>query len=89
MNAALYYLGRFAASRAGVRAVLLRKVARSLAEHGGERDEAEAWVESVLDDLVRQGWLNDRAFARRGGRLRANWRKKVSLPTTLPRRWTA
>jgi regulatory protein len=71
MNAALYYLGRFAASRAGVRAVLLRKVARSLAEHGGERDEAEAWVESVLDDLVRQGWLNDRAFA--VSRARALW----------------
>jgi regulatory protein len=71
MNSALYYLGRFSASRAGVKAVLQRRALRSLAEHGGDRDEADGWIEAVLDDLQRQGWLNDRAFAE--ARARSLW----------------
>ena len=63
MNAAVYYLQRFAASREGVRRVLATKVRRSLAYHGGDQEEAAAWVEEVLDTLQKQGFLDDAAFA--------------------------
>ncbi len=63
MNAAVYYLQRFAASREGVRRVLTTKVRRSLAHHGGDAEEAAAWVEEVLDTLQKQGFLDDAAFA--------------------------
>jgi len=63
MNAAVYYLQRFAASREGVRRVLMTKVRRSLAHHGGDAEEAARWVEEVLDTLQKQGFLNDAAFA--------------------------
>jgi regulatory protein len=63
MNAAVYYLQRFATSREGLRQVLARKVRRSLAHHGGDAEAAAAWVEEVLDTLQRQGVLNDAAFA--------------------------
>ncbi|GAB3457457.1 regulatory protein RecX [Insolitispirillum peregrinum] len=63
MNAALYHLGRFATSRAGLRQVLERKAWRSLQAHGGDADEVARWIEAVLDSLQKQGWLNDGAFA--------------------------
>lgn len=63
MNAAVYYLQRFSAARAGVRRVLMGKVRRSLAYHGGDGAEAAAWVEEVLDTLETQGFLNDATFA--------------------------
>lgn len=63
MNAAVYYLQRFSSSRAGVRRVLMGKVRRSLAHHGGDAEEAAAWVDEVLDTLQKQGFLNDATFA--------------------------
>lgn len=62
-NSALYYLQRYSASVAQVRRVMLRKVERSLAEHGGDREEALAWLEALLAKLVRNGLLDDTAYA--------------------------
>lgn len=63
MNAALFYLQRFAASRASLRRVLERKCRRSQAHHGGDLDEMRGWIEEVLDKLERQRFLDDAAFA--------------------------
>ncbi|MFD2233696.1 regulatory protein RecX [Phaeospirillum tilakii] len=77
--AALHYLERFASSRANLRRVLLTKARRSLAHHGGEREEAEALIEAVIARLAGLGYLDDAAYAemktasliRRGGSRRA------------------
>lgn len=62
-NAALHYLERFAASSAGLRRVLLRKVDRSVAHWGGERADHLAAVDAVIVKLTGLGYLDDRAFA--------------------------
>ena len=62
-NAALHYLERFAASSAGLRRVLLRKVDRSVAHWGGERADHLAAVDAVIVKLTGLGYLNDQAFA--------------------------
>jgi regulatory protein len=77
-NAALHYLERFSSSSANLRRVLLRKVERSLAHWGGEREEALATVDAALAKLAGLGYLDDARFAetkalslhRRGGSLR-------------------
>ena len=58
---ALYYLERFSASAAGVRAVLHRRIRRA----DEELDEAQAfaWVESIIVRLQQQGLLDDARFA--------------------------
>ena len=74
-NAALHYLERFASSRANLRRVLMRKVERSLAHHGGEPAEAALLVDAVIARLAGLGYLDDgsyaetkaRALHRRGG----------------------
>lgn len=63
MNAAVYYLQRFAASRASLGRVLERKCLRSIAYHGGDMDTCRAWIADVCNTLERQGFLNDRSFA--------------------------
>ncbi|MGE5545605.1 MAG: regulatory protein RecX [Solirubrobacterales bacterium] len=62
-NAALHYLERFASSSANLRRVLIRKVDRSLAHWGGEREAAVRQVEATLAKLARLGYLDDAAYA--------------------------
>ncbi|QDF00362.1 regulatory protein RecX [Myxococcus xanthus] len=62
-NAALHYLKRYAATKSQLQRVLLRRVDRSIKVHGGERGEALAWVEALVAKLVRNGLLNDEAYA--------------------------
>lgn len=77
-NAALHYLERFASSRANLRRVLMRKVERSLAHHGGEAAEAAILVDAAIAKLAGLGYLDDGAYAemktrglhRKGGSLR-------------------
>lgn len=74
-NAALHYLRRYAATVNQLRRVLTRKVDRSLKFHGGDRSEALAWVEALLEKLVRSALLNDDAYAEMKARsLRASGR---------------
>jgi len=63
-KAALRYLGQRSASRAQLRRVLLRRVDRSLAIHGGDRDELVGWVEQTLRWCERLGYLDDARYAR-------------------------
>lgn len=64
-NAGLYYLGRFAASKARFRAVMMRKVRRSCNAHP---DQDEAACVSMVDALIRKfenaGLLEDKTYAR-------------------------
>lgn len=62
-NAALHYLERFSSSRANLRRVLMRKIDRSLAHWGGEREDAAALAESVIAKLTGLGYLDDSAYA--------------------------
>ena len=62
-NAALHYLKRYAATTSQLRRVLLRRVENSLRAHGGERAEALGWVDALVDKLVRNGLVNDQAYA--------------------------
>lgn len=62
-NAALHYLERFASSSANLKRVLLRKVDRSVAHWGGERQDHAGAVDAVIAKLSRLGYLNDAAYA--------------------------
>lgn len=62
-NAAVYYLQRFSSTIAGLRKALVRKIDRSVREHGGTRAEHLPAVEEVLQKLERSGLLNDQSFA--------------------------
>jgi len=65
-RAALYYLQRFAASRARLGEVLLRKVARRLNLKTISAAEVRAWlpeIEKLLDRYEESGLLNDAALA--------------------------
>ncbi|MCA9534574.1 MAG: regulatory protein RecX [Myxococcales bacterium] len=62
-NVALHYLDQRSSSRANLRRLLVRRVDRSLAEHGGEREEQVGWVDALLDELVRLRLLDDAVYA--------------------------
>lgn len=62
-KAALHHLGRYATSVAQLRRVLVRKVDRSLREHGGDRTEALGLVDALIGRLVVKRLVDDRAYA--------------------------
>ncbi len=62
--AARDYLSRWFTSRAHLRRLLLRRVDRSLAAHGGDRAALAAAVDALLDRLAAAGALNDELYAR-------------------------
>src|SRR5690349_13890621 len=62
-NAALHYLKRYTATVSQLKRVLLRRVDRSLRFHGGERAEALGWVNELVEKLIRNGLINDQAYA--------------------------
>jgi regulatory protein len=61
-NAAVYYLQRYSSTVAGLRKALIRKIDRSVREHGGTRAEHLPAVELLLQKLERSGLLNDQSF---------------------------
>ncbi|NMO16750.1 RecX family transcriptional regulator [Pyxidicoccus fallax] len=63
-NAALHYLKRYAATQSQLKRVLMRRVDKSLKFHGGDRAEALGWMDALVAKLVRNGLLNDEAYAR-------------------------
>lgn len=82
-QAALNYLGRYAASTDGVRRVLRRRLRRQglQPEH---HDAAEAAIAAVLAKLARLGYLNDDAFAAaRARRLAAQGRPRAAIAERL------
>jgi regulatory protein len=88
-RAALYYLQRFAATRARLADVLLRKVTRRLNLKSTAMDEVQAWkpeIEKLLNRYEESGLLNDAALAdarvaamRRSGGSARNITQKMKL----------
>ncbi len=58
------YLERYWPSAMQLRRVLLRRVDRAIAHHGGERADGVVMVERILHDLKSRGVLDDARFAR-------------------------
>ncbi len=62
-NAALAYLGRFAASAKGLERVLMRRVDRAARAGIGDREEGAALIAAIIARYREAGLLNDAAFA--------------------------
>lgn len=62
-NGALFYLERFATSRANLKRVMMRRVERSARHHGTDPDEGAQIIEDLLDKFERLGLLDDAAYA--------------------------
>ena len=61
---ALYYLERYNATQASLRAVLRRKVMKAAREHPDtDIEQAHTWIETVIDECARIGLVNDANFA--------------------------
>ena len=96
-DAALHYLGRYAASTARLRQVMTRRIHRSAKAHEIEPAPLLAELERVVATLLRTGLLNDAAFAdakarslnRRGGSRRQIAAKLAVAGVTQPTAVTA
>jgi regulatory protein len=63
-NAGLYYLERYSASTYKFRTIMLRKITKSITHHHAPTvNEAETWLEKVIEDFTRLGYLNDQNYA--------------------------
>ncbi len=62
-KAALAHIDRYATSAANLRAVLMRRVERSVRLHGTERAEATGWVDAIITKLLDRRLLDDTAYA--------------------------
>lgn len=83
-EAATRYLHDRDASRARLRRVLMRRVEAAVHAHGQERDELVGWVEALLADFVRLGYLDDARFAAAQTRaLRARGASKRGIEAKL------
>ncbi|MET4734925.1 regulatory protein [Thalassospira sp. MBR-102] len=77
MNYAIWYLERFAASRARLEKLMRGKIRLSVAEYGTDPQEAEEWMKSVLNTCENAGFINDTAYAK--GRARSLLRKGKAM----------
>ena len=75
-NSALYYLGRFSASSAHLKRMLLRRVDRSNRVHGGDPAEGRRLVDDLIERFCRSGLLDDTAYA--AGKARSLRRRGTS-----------
>jgi regulatory protein len=83
-NAALHYLKRYAATQSQLQRVLMRRVDKSLKFHGGDRAEALGWMDALMAKLLRNGLLNDEAYARmKATSLRASGRSTRMIAQKL------
>ncbi len=60
---ALFYLERFASSSGNLRRVLLSRVRRSAVAHGTDPEEGARLVEALVQRVLGNGLLDDRAYA--------------------------
>ncbi|MFL5319346.1 MAG: regulatory protein RecX [Myxococcaceae bacterium] len=83
-NAALFHLKRYSTSVKQLRRVLLRKTARSMRHHGGDKAQATGWIDELLVKLQRNGLLNDESFAKnRAHSLRASGKSSRMITMKL------
>jgi regulatory protein len=63
-RAALDILKRGNTTQANLRRLLRRRLLRNLAATGGDRMEAERWLEAVVTKMVERQWVDDATYAR-------------------------
>ena len=61
-NIALYYLDRFDASSEKLKSVLMRRIQKATLAGDEVPLEAKKWVDEVVVDMQRLGYVNDRRF---------------------------
>lgn len=59
---ALHYLDRYSATESSLRAVLKRRIRKSATIHELD-DDVPVWVDALVEDMKRLGFINDAAFA--------------------------
>ena len=63
-NAGLYYLGRYNATTHKFRSVMMNKITKSIKHHETPAlAEATEWLDVVIADFTRLGYLNDTSFS--------------------------
>lgn len=62
-NVTMWYLERRSTTSAHLKRLLMDRVRRSIAEHGGDAAEAEALVDAEIVRLQELGYLNDALYA--------------------------
>jgi regulatory protein len=83
-GAALDYLDRFAATRARLRQVMLRKIRNSVRAHGDDPAPLLAALEETIQWLEASGFLSDRAYAEAKARaLAARGTSRVHIIASL------
>lgn len=65
MNIALYYLGRYESSAEKLRQILRRRVAKAGMKGADVPSDAPLWIEAVVLEMCRQGYIDDERFAQR------------------------
>jgi regulatory protein len=63
-NVAKWYIERYRPCSGGLRRALMKRVNNGLREHGGDRDETLAVMESVIRKMLDNGAIDDASFAR-------------------------
>lgn len=62
-NIALYHLERFATSAENLRRVLYRRTLKAAKHHETDIEQARAWIDEVVDGLVRSDAIDDSRYA--------------------------
>jgi len=63
-NVAKWYIERYAPCSGQLRRALMKRVRRGIAEHGGDREEAERWVDQVIAHMAEIGAIDDEEYGR-------------------------
>jgi regulatory protein len=62
-NIALYHLQRFTTSAENLRRVLYRRALKAARHHETDMEEVRAWIDDVVDGLVRSAAIDDSGYA--------------------------
>lgn len=85
-NIALYYLSRYESSSENLRRLLQRRVARAEMKGSVVPPEVPEWIDSIVSEMRRLGYIDDRRFAssvaekyRKSGKSRAYICQKLTM----------
>ena len=91
MNIALYYLERYESSAENLRRLLQRRLLRAEMKGLVVPPEAQTWIDSIIKEVSRLGYVDDRRFAssltekyRKAGKSQSYIRQKLTLAGVDP-----
>ncbi len=61
-NITLYYLERYSSSRANLRKVLKRRIAKDVLKGAENPSESVEWIEKIIQRMVDLGYVNDELY---------------------------